>query len=241
MNIDKAHMKVAVATDIGADIEDRMDGELRAAQELEGAAKALEGAAKKVTVDVAAKVDIALKEGTEIRDGMTTLEVAEVIKKYVTKAGHYLLHLSDVAKHKSAAQRSRADGLRDAMDAVLKLREKEQQKIEGFLKLVEQAEAEGDGEIVPEVPRTPAEAARMQRGSIADRRAAKDPAPVTAEVEVHHKPEPKTVPTETAAPADPKPKTVSTKTEPAPRGKPQNVKKRPTKAAKKRGAKKSRR
>jgi hypothetical protein len=118
MNIDKAHMKVAVATDIGADIEDRMEGELRAAQELEGASKALEGAAKKVTVDVAAKVDIALDEGTEIRDGMTSLEVAEVIKKYVTKAGHYLLHLSDVAKQKSAAQRSRADGLRDAMDAV---------------------------------------------------------------------------------------------------------------------------
>jgi hypothetical protein len=115
------------------------------------------------------------------------------------------------------------------MDAVLKLRENEQKKIEGFLKLVEQTEAEGDDEIVPEIPRTPAEAARKERGSIADRRAAEAPSVEPSSLE-----EPVEVTVRTKPPKkDPEPPQ-----EVAPKGKPQNVKKRPRKAAKKRGAKK---
>jgi len=253
MNIEKANLKVLVATDIGASIEDRMEAEQKAAVELEGGSKSLAAAAKKIPVDLCAKVDVAVEEGA-ITDGMTALEVAEVVKNWLTRAGAFLVHLSDVAKQRSVHQYARAEGLKDAMEAVAKMRATEIAKIDGFTRLVEQEEDESPPlPSVPPVastssdpaatrPRTSSEVARAQRGSVADRRTAEDAARTqhgsaadrraaavaqkeqVAEVEVHHKPPPKTV-----------------RTEAAPRGKPENVKKRPQKAARKRGATKKKR
>ncbi|NIT79749.1 MAG: hypothetical protein GWN58_33875 [Anaerolineae bacterium] len=161
MNIEKSQLKMQIANNIGADIEDRVEGELRAAHELLGAADALQQAALKVPRDLAAKVDTALAEG-EIKD-MTALEAAEFAKKYLAKAGDYLRHLSDVERSKASDQRSRVAGLKFAMDSLQKMRDEEAQRIQAVIDATEE-----DGE----APRTEASAARKAHGSVADRRAA---------------------------------------------------------------------
>ena len=164
MNIDKCKLKVDIANHLGADIEDRVEGELKAAHELSGAADALKQAAIKVPRDLAAKIDTALAEG-EIKD-LGALEVAEFAKKYLAKAGDFLMHLSEMEKQKSVAQLGRVDGLRFAMESVKKMRDAEVQRIQAVLDSIEE-----DGE----PPRTQASLAREAHGSAADRKAAVEP------------------------------------------------------------------
>jgi len=245
MNVDKANLKVLIATDIGADIEDRMEAEQKAAVELDGASRSLAAAAKKVPFDLCAEVD----KDPNISDGMTSLEVAELVKKYLTRAGNFLAHLADVSRQRSIHQFARAEGLRDAMEAVSKMREGEILKIKGYNQLLEQVDA-SDDEVVPPLPsrapkedtppRTSAGTARAARGSASDRKSAEDSARAqrgstadrkaaeatqeepqeqpTAEVEIINKPPP-------------------AKT--APRKKPENAKKKP-KAPRRKGASKKR-
>jgi len=160
MNLEKSQLKMQLANNLGADIEDRVEGELKAANELQGAAQALKQAAIKVPRDLAAKIDTALAEG-EIKD-MGALEVAEFAKKYLTKAGDFLMHLSEVENQKAVAQRGRVDGLRYAMETVQKMRDTEAERIDLVLRAMEE---EG------EAPRTEASAARKAHGSAADRKA----------------------------------------------------------------------
>ena len=160
MNLEKSQLKMQIANSLGADIEDKVEGEKRAADEMAGASAALKQASGKVPRDLAAKIDTALAEG-EIKD-MGAMEVAEFAKKYLTKAGDYLAHLADVENAKAVAQRGRVDGLTFAMEAVQKMRDAEAERIQMVLKAIEE-----DGE----APRTEASAARKAHGSVADRRA----------------------------------------------------------------------
>jgi hypothetical protein len=160
MNLEKSQLKMQIANNIGADIEDRVDGEMRAAHELSGASDALQQAALKVPRDLAAKIDTALAEG-EIKD-MGALEAAEFAKKYLAKAGDYLRHLSEVERSKAQDQLSRVAGLKFAMESVQKLRDREAERIQDTLDAIEEG---------GEAPRTEASAARKAHGSAADRKA----------------------------------------------------------------------
>lgn len=160
MNIEKSQLKMQIANNIGADIEDRVEGEMRAAHELSGASNALQQAALKVPRDLAAKIDTALAEG-EIKD-MGALEAAEFAKKYLAKAGDYLRHLSEVERQKASDQLGRVAGLKFAMESVQRMRDKEAERIQGALDAMEAGE---------EAPRTEASAARKAHGSAADRKA----------------------------------------------------------------------
>jgi hypothetical protein len=160
MNLAKSELKMQIATNLGADIEDRVEGELKAAHELAGASDALKQAAIKVPRDLAAKIDTAVAEG-EIKD-MTALEAAEFAKKYLTKAGDYLAHLSVVERQKSDAQFGRVEGLKFAMETIQGVRDQEAERLQSVLDTIEE-----DGE----PPRTEASAARGAHGSAADRKA----------------------------------------------------------------------
>ena len=109
MNLDKAQLKIAVANNLGADMEDRLEGEMKAAHELAGAAQALRQVAKKVPADLIAKLEADQEEGDKaIKDGLEAHLVVQLIKQWLTRAGDYLGHMADVEQQKAVAQGGRA-------------------------------------------------------------------------------------------------------------------------------------
>ncbi len=171
MNIEKAQIKTLIANDLGASVEDRLEGSVKTAHELAGAAAALKQAAKKVTTDLAARAD----NDDSFRDGMEAAEVRGLVKKYLGRVGEYLSHLSDVEQQKAITQGGRSDGLREAMEIIKKVRDEEQKKILNLMKMVDSLGPDGEKQAPDEpaknVPRTAAEAARMANGSLVERRA----------------------------------------------------------------------
>jgi hypothetical protein len=162
MSIEKSKLKMMVANNLGADIEDGLEGQLKAAHELDGAAESLKQVAKKVPADLAAKVDQDL-DGGNIKDGMTPSQVAQYAKQYLTRVGDYLAHLSDVQRQKAITQFGRVDGMKDAMKIVQQMHDSESAKIVALSKLGEESLVQ---------PRTASESARREHGSAADRKAA---------------------------------------------------------------------
>jgi hypothetical protein len=166
MNLEKANLKIMVVNNLGADIEDRVEGETRAAYELNGASQALRQAAVKVPRDLSAKVDASLKEG-EIADGLDAMSVAGLVKKYLLKVENFLNHLADVENQKAVTQMGRVDGLRQAMQIIQKTKETEAKKIQVFAEAQERGDGDEDSE-----NRTVGSLVRKERGSAADRKAA---------------------------------------------------------------------
>jgi len=170
MNLDKAQLKIAVANNLGADMEDRLEGEMKAAHELAGAAQALRQVAKKVPADLIAKLEADQEEGDKaIKDGLEAHRVVQIIKQWLTRAGDYLGHMADVEQQKAVAQGGRASGLQDAMKLVKKMKDEETQKLQTFMEL----SAKGE-EAVLTAPRTAGEAARLEHGKAADRKEAEE-------------------------------------------------------------------
>lgn len=170
MNLDKAQLKIAVANNLGADMEDRLEGEMKAAHELAGAAQALRQVAKKVPADLIAKLEADQEEGDKaIKDGLEAHLVVQLIKQWLTRAGDYLGHMADVEQQKAVAQGGRAAGLQDAMKLVKKMKDEETQKLQTFMEL----SAKGE-EAVLTAPRTAGEAARLEHGKAADRKEAEE-------------------------------------------------------------------
>lgn len=166
MNLEKANLKILVANHLGADIEDRVEGEQKAAHEMNGASDALRQAALKVPRDLAAQLDTALKED-QIPASMDSLQVVEFTKKYLAKVGDFLRHLSEVEQQKAMMQLGRVDGLRQAMEVIKKTRDQEALKVKAHEE--EDSTDGGNG------ARTSGAAARKERGSVADRRSAEAP------------------------------------------------------------------
>lgn len=164
MNLEKANLKIMVVNNLGADIEDRVEGEMKAAHELNGASQALRQAAIKIPRDLAAKVDASLKEG-EIPENLDAMAAAGLVKKYLMKAGEFLNHLADVEGQKAITQLGRVDGLRQAMQLVQKTKDEEVKKVQIFA-AAQEGTPEGE-----EPPRTAGSVARKERGSAADRKA----------------------------------------------------------------------
>jgi len=154
-----------MANELGADIEDAYERELKAAHQLEGAVEALKQAALKVPHDLAERVDQEMNEGESFKEGMSKLQVAELVKKYLGRAGVYLAHMAQNESKKVTEQLWRAQGLKDAMALVSKTREAESQKLQEALALVE------SGEGGPRPTASP-DAARAAHGTAAERRAA---------------------------------------------------------------------
>ena len=180
MNLDKAQLKIAVANNLGADMEDRLEGEMKAAHELAGAAQALRQVAKKVPADLIAKLEADQEEGDKaIKDGLEAHLVVQLIKQWLTRAGDYIAHMADVEQQKAVAQGGRAAGLQDAMKLVKKMKDEETQKLQTFMEL----SAKGE-EAVLTAPRTAGEVARLEHGKAADRKEAEElpvEAPATPE------------------------------------------------------------
>jgi len=178
--LDKSQLTITVATELGADLEDRLDGERKAMNELTGAQQALKQAAKKVPVDLVAALEASLEKGEEIKDGMESIEVAQLIRKYLTRVGDYLTHLGEVEQQKAIIQGGRVAGLADAMKVVQKRREDEVTKLQ---RMIEAAKQIQNDEVVADV-RTTGEAARSEHGTVAERRAAEHvAAPTLSQVE----------------------------------------------------------
>lgn len=167
MNLEKSNLKILLANSFGADLEDRMEGEQRAAYELGGASDALRQAATRVPRDLCAKVDVALKEG-EIKDGLEALQVASLIKKFLSKTGDFLNHLADVEHQKSIVQLGRVDGLKQAMKLIQDTRDQEAKKVQTFMEVA----ASDDEEVLTN--RTSGSIARAEKGSASDRKAAEN-------------------------------------------------------------------
>lgn len=164
--IEKTQMAIVVANGLGADLEDRLEGERKASYELSGAAQALKQAAKKVPTDLVALLDRSMEQG-EIKD-MEAAEAVQLVKKYLTRVGDFLDHLGDVEQQKAIIQGGRAAGLEDAMKLIQRRRDEEAQKLQRMLAAAEQIV---DGEVAPG-PRSEGEAARAEHGTVAERRAA---------------------------------------------------------------------
>lgn len=162
MSIEKSKLKMLIANNLGADIEDGMEGQLKSAHELDGAANALKQAAKKVPHDLAARVDQELEEG-KIKEGMTPPQVAQFAKQYLTRVGDFLAHLGDVAQQKAITLHGRVDGMKDAMKIVQNMHDSESAKILALSQMSEEALVQ---------PRTASAMAKAEHGSAVDRKAA---------------------------------------------------------------------
>lgn len=165
---DKTQLTITVATELGSDLEDRLEGECKAMNELTGAQQALKQAAKKVPVDLVAALEASLAKGEEIKDGMESIEVAQLVRKYLTRVGDYLEHLGEVEQQKAIIQGGRVAGLADAMKVVAKKREDEITKLQRMIDAAKQIQ---NDEVVANI-RTSGEAARAEHGTAAERRAA---------------------------------------------------------------------
>jgi hypothetical protein len=166
MDLKAEMLKVEVTNSLGADLEDRLDNEVKTANELAGAAAALDQAATKVPTDLIAKA----KEDPGIKDGLDESEVRGLVIKYLGRAGDYLRSISQSQQQKATLQGGCVEGLRCAMKMIQKKRDVSAAKLKTLIALAkEQAAAEERGE---EPPRTAAEVARKEHGTVADRRAA---------------------------------------------------------------------
>lgn len=165
---DKIQLTIALATELGADLEDRLEGERKAVSELTGAHQALKQASKKVPVDLVAVLEASLAKGEEIKDGMESVEVAQLVRKYLTRVGDYLSHLADVEQQKAVIEGGRVAGLEDAMKVIQRRRDDETLKLQ---RMVEAAKQIQNDEVVAG-PRSSGEAARAEHGTAAERRAA---------------------------------------------------------------------
>ena len=166
MNLEKSKLKVLILNNLGADIEDKLDSEVKTTYELLGGSDALKQAAYKIPRDLAAKLDKAIKEN-ELAETYTTLEAAELVKKYLTKVQDYLLHIAETEKFKSTTQKGCVNGLRSAMDIVQKQKLDEAKKIEQILSILDNK----DETILPGTDiRTSNEMAIVANGTLEERR-----------------------------------------------------------------------
>jgi len=173
MNPNKSMLTVEITSDLGNDLEDRLESEVKTANELAGAAAALDQAAIKVHSGLVAKS----KDDANIKDGLTREEVLKLVIDYVTRAGDYLKAMSQAEQQKATTQGGRVEGMQAVVAVLKKKREVETKKLQMMIALAkEQEQAEKKGE---EAPRTAAEMARAEHGSAADRRTAERSEKVT--------------------------------------------------------------
>jgi hypothetical protein len=167
MNPEKSQLKILIANNLGADLEDRMEGERKAMNELAGGAQALRQAGKKVVADLLAKLDADQTGDTAIPDGLEAHLVIQKIKQWLGRAGDYITHLADVEQQKAVAQGGRAAGLEDALKLLKKVQDEEAIKLQ---RMAEIAQAPEDALI--SMPRTEGELVRAANGTASERRAA---------------------------------------------------------------------
>lgn len=172
MSLEKEMIRVEVANSLGADLEDRLENEVATTSQLEGAADALMQAAEKVPRDLIEKA----KKDDNIKDDLTAQECLKIVINYISRCGDYLKSMSFNERQKAITQGGRVDGLKDAMKVIERKRDVAAKKLKMLISLAkEQQEAEEKGE---DPPRTPAELARKEHGTLAERREAKEEPPM---------------------------------------------------------------
>jgi hypothetical protein len=131
MSIDKSELKILIVNNIGADIEDQLESSKRTVHQLEGAVAALSQAATAVPLGINAKIDKIFEEGV-IKDDMPALQVYTLLKKYVTKCGDFLQHLSEVEKLKVTSQSGEVRGIEFSLGLIKKIKDAEIKKVEAL-------------------------------------------------------------------------------------------------------------
>lgn len=190
MSIEKSELKALIANNLGADFEDRVEALQRQFHQQTGAVQALDQAGTKIPVQVSAKIKTILDEGG-IKDGMTPQQVAEFAIKQVMRCGDFLRHLAEQEKKKQVILGGKVEGLKEAMQMVLKMKTDELDKADAAKAALESGEPlrgdarpsgvrpgpsqasqrkrRGNGK---SEPTSASEAARKANGTLAQRRAA---------------------------------------------------------------------
>jgi FtsZ-binding cell division protein ZapB len=140
MSIQKSELQAAMATNIGASIEDRKEAVQKEIQQYDGASQALSQAMKSLE-GLFQHVDKDVEEGKyEGKDG--PLEVASVAKDYIKKAIGLLDNLATSSKIQGVRARGKAEGVQAAMDVVKKIRDRAEAKVKGALETMESGQVE---------------------------------------------------------------------------------------------------
>ena len=123
MNVDKAELKIAVATDIGASIEDTFEAAKKDMYRQEGAINAYSQAAKACEL-LCEHVNKDLEEGK-----IESLETADLVKHWLTRAANAQRTLVRNAENLGMAASGRVAGLEQTVELVRKYRDAEKLKI----------------------------------------------------------------------------------------------------------------
>jgi len=179
MSLEKSELKVLIANNLGAEIEDQYDESVRLAYGLEEAAKIIKQAAKSLVVQLCKAVEEDIASGT-ISDQLPALKVAELVKKYIIRSGMLLDNIADTKKQLSIARHGEATGLKIAMGVVSRSCDKELEKIKAVQEHVAAGSPPVRGDARPSGVRPGPSISSVRKeqavieasGSLAERRAA---------------------------------------------------------------------
>ena len=140
MSIQKSELQAAMANNIGASIEDRLESIQNEIQQYDGAHQAL-GQAMKSLNSLFQHVDKDVEDGKyEGKDG--PLEIAAVAKDYIKKAIGMVDNLATSSKIQGIRARGKAEGVQAAMDVVKKVKDHAEAKVQAAMKAIESGQAE---------------------------------------------------------------------------------------------------
>lgn len=122
MNVEKAELKIAVATDLGAAVEDIFEAARKDMYRQEGAVTSFGQAAKACEL-------MAEHVNKDVDDGVYGLEVAEKIKLYLTRAANAQRNLGRNAENLGMAASGKVAALEGAVALISKYRDVERMKI----------------------------------------------------------------------------------------------------------------
>lgn len=122
MNVDKAELKIAIATDIGATIEDSLEAAKKEMQQYDGAIMAFAKAAKACEL-LASHVD------KDLDEGKYGLETAEIVKRYIERSAQVNRTLCKEAENLSISASGKISAFENAVATINKYREAERLKV----------------------------------------------------------------------------------------------------------------
>lgn len=129
MRIEKAETKIAVASDIGAKIEDMLDATKKEVGRWEGSVSAFSQASKAIE-GLGAHVD------KDVEEGLYDLEAAKIVKRYLERAANATKNLGTQAEANRITTLGKVAALDVTVKVVAKYRDDETKKVEEFLEAV---------------------------------------------------------------------------------------------------------
>ena len=150
MSIQKSELQAAMANNIGASIEDRLESVQNEIQQYDGAHQALAQAMKSLE-GLFKHVDQDVDEG-KYADLEGPLQIAGAVKNYIKKAIGLVDNLATSSKIQGIRARGKAEGVQDAMTIVKKVREQAEAKVRAAMRALGEGQVEVEtegGNVVP--------------------------------------------------------------------------------------------